>query len=152
MSNPRCPACGFADHAPCRACVGAGVVPAPAEPEKAEWHILTVTNGGTVSLQQNLTETVARQVMQALHPGWPPWSDYAILGLIGRARQDLENPGRMYLVPPPDPGGFREVRCFGSGGIEFVVWPKPDDYEARRAALFEEYGVVERDGILELTS
>lgn len=26
MSNPRCPACGFVDHAPCRACVGAGVV------------------------------------------------------------------------------------------------------------------------------
>lgn len=108
------------------------------------WNILTVTEGGTVSLLKNLTEDQARGAMQNLRLPWDqsgdPWSDWAIQRRIQREKDGAEGRGGASSWSyGPRPGDLKQITCWGPPGETLVIWPKPADYEARYEAALAAY-------------
>lgn len=76
----------------------------------SDWHILTVSEGGTVSIMKGLTEDTAREVMQRL-------AEY------------FERPGYVYPEATytssriyPDQGRIIRKECWGPDGQPLDVW------------------------------
>lgn len=75
----------------------------------SDWHILTVSEGGTVSVIKGLTEDAARHVMQSL-------------------ADDLERPGFKFpegghsWVSYPNPGRIVRKECWGPDGQPLDIW------------------------------
>ena len=63
--------------------------------EKQYWHVMTITEGGTVSLVQNMTEEVARRVFKECDPwgGYPPEMYHGDPGRIQKRVLIGPNPG-----------------------------------------------------------
>lgn len=75
-----------------------------------DWHILTVSEGGTVSILKNLTEDAAREVMQRLanfheYPDWKP----------------PEGNNYSWTVFP-DAGRIARKECWGPEGQKLDIW------------------------------
>lgn len=113
---------------------------------KSSWSILTVTEGGTVSLLKALSEHDARQTMQRLDRWGNPWKDPEASGIREAKWEEKRrksfspmgniaiSEGGSYLLSSAT---IRKIECWNEKGDEMVVWPKPDDYDARKKAAYE---------------
>ena len=75
--------------------------------EEKIWHVLTITEGGSVSLLQNLDENTARQTVQALTPY--------------DQRPDWDPPGGSWITYS-DAGRIKSVLALGPEGKTLNVW------------------------------
>lgn len=92
------------------------------------WNIMTRTDKGVVSLLKGLSEDEARGAAQRLHgDGSNPW---------GIRRMRMEALAKLDLpfdqkYPWLRGAGMEQIDCWGPGGVELEVWPKPADYDAQ---------------------
>jgi hypothetical protein len=120
--------------------------------QKADYHILTVTYNGIVSILKNLTADIARKTMQELlrHQSLraDPWN---IAMHVSDAKDTADhnakysgrerNYGIMYTY-----GGFRTstdsdfkiISLLEPDGVKLEIWPKPDDYDEQLAKALEQ--------------
>jgi len=106
------------------------------------WAVITVTHGGTVSVNRNLTEEVARRVAQLC--GHDPWPSSILFAAVRQIKP---------MAGMSCSGGFRTLydgdiktcELIGPPGESLDVWPQPPDYEARVNRTVQELKAVDEE-------
>lgn len=115
------------------------------DPADPVWHVLTVSDGGTVSLIKNLDEATARNTMRHLciYLSDNPWTNAALRqsahmilaeetgDAAGMAASNSSATSSSYHLSA---GSIVRAECFGPASRRLDVWPKPADWESRLAA------------------